>query len=119
MGDADIVMVNSQSMVTDRVSAGWVQPPADTLNNWSLVSFSNSGDSNTYVISRNLDTGDSQDKKVEVDTELRMIWSYGKEPFLFHDKYGKIGARVDSSTGLWSFQINIKDGAYDGYQIHG
>ena len=72
----DMIMCTAESgspTCTDRVSNGYAQPTEDTISNITQ-SNSSSGDIDTYVITRALDTSDSEDYVIPIDTEFDFIW---------------------------------------------
>ena len=84
---------------TDRYSTSQSAPGQDTTSHIT-GSTSTSGNTNTYTISRNLNTGDSQDYAI-TDGSHNMIYSYGSSTSMsYHgaQNYGAITLTIDSTT---------------------
>ena len=72
----DMIMCTASSgspTCSDMVSNGYATPTVDSNDNLTQ-SNSSSGDIDTYVITRALDTGDSEDYVIPLDTDFDFIW---------------------------------------------
>jgi hypothetical protein len=121
MTNADVVSVENTATtptVHDRWSTSHATPVADTgTNEWTMTS-SVTGSTATYVLTRVLDTGNtSEDYKIPLDTEFKMIWCYG--PGAFADHGPRYGNFIVTAYSANKQVILGSKGGLDNYEIHG
>lgn len=96
--------------ITDRFSTGHTTPGLDSVNDYTMTTVT-SGSTNTYTVTRNLNTGDSNDYIIK-DGETKMIYSYGTGTALsYHGtgNYGSLKLTVKSDKRT----VSIEGGSYN------
>ncbi len=74
---ADVLRTDGTSIV-DAHTSNYVLPPADTNQNWTLVSNTVSGDVRTIIATRSNNTGDSDDYTFSNSAgSIDVIWAFG------------------------------------------
>lgn len=115
-----ITASGSTGTITDRFSTGRSAPGLDTTNDYTMTTVT-SGSTNTYTVTRNLNTGDSNDYIIR-DGDTNMIYSYGTTAAMTYHGNGNYGS-LKLTVSASSRSVSIEGGSFnfdtDNALVHG